>query len=86
MGSRSSSERTHAQIGHFLDVPGFVKLVEPSIGVRLQRPTEVTQMPFWVLALAIGRVSKPHRQCRRISRRAIIAHVRPQPAGARVGG
>ena len=37
-----------------------------------------------MFALAIGRVGKPHRRCRPLARRPIIANIGPQPSGLRL--
>src|SRR5438132_777018 len=63
----------------FLNAPVFVKLVESSVGISLQRAAELPQVPLGVLAFAIRRIGKPHGGRGLISCRTIIANIRPQP-------
>src|SRR5207249_11642814 len=42
------------------NAPVFVKLVESSVGISLQRAPELPQVPRGVLAFAIRRIGKPH--------------------------
>jgi hypothetical protein len=64
--------------GRFLDLLA-VELIEAGIGIGLQHASEVGQVRSRALALTIGTVTEEHRRRIDTSRRAIIAHIRPEP-------
>ena len=69
---------------NFINPSAFIQVPETAVGIGLQRAFVVFQMPAWMLALAIRRVSEPH-SCRYIgSGRAVITHVGPQASGLRL--
>ena len=67
--------------GRFLNAPGFVHRIESRVAIRLQRAREIAEMRLRMLALAIRRVGEPHRRRCCVSRRTVVAHIRPQPSG-----
>ena len=70
--------------GRFEDVAVDVELVEARIAVGLQHALEALQMRLHALTLAVGRIAKQHRRRIGAAARPVIAHVRPQPSGARL--
>ena len=63
--------------GRFLNAPGFVHRIESRVTIGLQRAREIAEMRLRMLALAIRRVGEPDRRWCCVSRRAIVAHIRP---------
>ena len=67
--------------GRFLNAPAFVHRIESRVAIRLQRACEIAKVRLRMLALAIRRIGEPHRRWCCVSRRPIVAHIRPQPSG-----
>src|SRR5262245_27227636 len=61
-----------------------VKLIETCVGIGLQRAAKLLQVLFGMLALAIRRVSEPHRGSGTVARRTIIANISPQSSRLRL--
>ena len=67
--------------GGLADAAGVVEMMEAGVAIGLQGPAEAVQMPARMLALAVRRVGEPDRRRGGIVRRAIVADIRPEPAG-----
>jgi hypothetical protein len=72
--------------GGFGDWPtlavGLVEAIEPRIGIRLHQPGEACQMLLGMLAATIARIEEHRRRRVRASKRPVVAHIGPYPAGA----
>src|SRR5438270_8947712 len=64
----------------FLNATAVIQPVKAGVRIGLQSAAEAGEMPVWMFAPAIGRVSEPDRWSRPIASRAIIANIRPQAA------
>src|ERR1700738_614668 len=65
----------------FLNRSTFIELVEAGECVRLQDAFELGQMPLRMFSLAIWRIGEPHGRRGLISRRPVVANIRPEAAG-----
>ena len=63
---------------------GLVEPVEPGIGIGLQDPGIVVQMPLGMLAGAVARVEEHRRRRSGAGERLVVAHIDPQAAFARL--
>lgn len=64
--------------GGFLNGARGIQLSKNGVAVSLQDPAETLEMSAGMLPFAIRRIGKPYRGRCRVTRRSIIAHVRPQ--------
>src|SRR5665213_2727298 len=64
----------------------IVQAVEPTIGIGLQDTAERLQMSSGSLALAIRRITKPHRRWIGTAGGSVIAHIGPKSSGAGLAG
>ena len=63
--------------GHFVNAPRPIKMVEPCVGVGLQRAGEVLQMLSWMVALTIFRIGEPHGRWGLVPGRSVISDIGP---------